>query len=105
MYKKLSKEGKKTLIEWYSNTKKGLSLNKTLNRLLFEGIFLIIATIVIVIAVPIADLPLWYLGVGGISLVFGLLFLIGQHMIRIKEYNKYFEHLTKNEKNKLTKYK
>ena len=105
MFKDLSKEAKKELINKYNNTKKGKNLSNTLNRLFFEGIFLFFCFIVILIAVIVIKLSKWYLVVGILSMVFGCIFLVGQHIIRIKEYNNFLNQLNKIEKNKLTKMK
>ena len=105
MFKDLSKEAKKQLISKYDNTKKGKNLKGTLDRLFFEGVFLIVCFIVVVIAIIVADLSNWYLVIAILSLVFGCIFLVGQHTLRIKEYNKFYNQLNKTEKNKLTKAK
>ena len=67
--------------------------------------FLIICFVVIVGAIYIVDLSKWYWIIAVITLVFGLVFLIGQFIIRRQEYDKFLGQLTKTEKNKLTKSK
>ena len=105
MYNELSKEAKKQLRIKYEGTKKGKNLTSTLNRLLIEGLFLIVCFIIIVIAIMIADLSGWYWVVAILSLVFGVIFFVGQYILRMKEYSKFFNQLNKTEKNKLTKCK
>ena len=105
MYKELSKEAKKNLIKKYEMTKKGKSMSANLNRLVFEGIFCLFAFIVILIAMFVADLAWWYWFFTGLTLICGILFLVGQHLIRMKEYNNFLKHMNKNEKNLLTKIK
>ncbi len=105
MYNELTKEAKKELKNKYENTKKGKTLTDTLNRLFFEGLFLVVCFIVIVAAIFIADLSGWYWVIAILTIIFGVIFLVGQHIIRIKEYNRFFSQMTKTEKNKLTKSK
>ncbi len=105
MYKELSKESKKQVRTKYEKTKKGKGLSATLNRLFIEGAFLIICFFVIVVAIFVADLSWGYWTVAGLTIIFGVIFLVGQHTIRIKEYNKFFSQLSKTEKNQLTKNK
>ncbi len=105
MFKELDNKSKVEIMKKYANTNKGKGLSSTLDRLLIESLVLFISTVLIIVAVIIADLPTWCLGVAGLTLVFGLVFFIGQQNIRIKEYNKFLEHLSKSEKNKLTKRK
>ena len=105
MYNELSKEAKKQLINKYVGTKKGKALSDTLNRLLLEGLVLIVCFVIVLVAIFVADLASWYWIVAILSLIFGLVFLIGQHLLRMKEYNKFFNQLNKTEKNKLTKLK
>ena len=103
MYKELAKSEKKELRKKYENSKRSKDLVKTLNRLFIEGVFLIICFFVIVGAIYIVDMSKWYWVIAVITLVFGLVFLIGQFIIRRQEYNKFFGQLSKTEKNKLTK--
>ena len=105
MYKELAKSGKKELRKKYETSKRGKELVKILNRLFLEGVFLIICFVVIVGAIYIVDLSKWYWIIAVITLVFGLVFLIGQFIIRRQEYDKFLGQLTKTEKNKLTKSK
>ena len=105
MFKELDYKSKLEVMKNYAKTNKGKDLSATLDRLLIEALVLIVSTILIVGAVWIADLPLWCLGVAGLTLIFGLIFFFTQLNIRHKEYNKYLNHLSKSEKNKLTKRK
>ena len=105
MFKELDYKSKIEVMKKYAKTNKGKGLSTTLDRLLVEAIVLFISTILIIVAVIIANWPLWTLGVAGVTLVFGLFFFIGQLAIRNKEYNKFLTQLNKTEKNKLTKRK
>ncbi len=105
MFKTLDNKSKIEVMKKYAKTNKGKGLASTLDRLLIESIFLFVSTIVIIVAVFVADLPNWCLGVAGITFIFALIFFIGQLNIRTKEYNRFLEHLSKSEKNKLTKRK
>jgi heme/copper-type cytochrome/quinol oxidase subunit 3 len=105
MFKELDYKSKLEVMKKYSNTNKGKGLASTLDRLLIESLVLFVSTILIIVAVIIADLPVWCLGVAGLTLIFGLIFFLAQLNIRNKEYNKFLEHLSKSEKNKLTKRK
>ena len=105
MYKELANDSKKELRKKYENSKRGNELTKTLNRLFIEGVFLIICFFVIVGAIYIADLSKWYWVIAVITILFGIIFIVGQSIIRRQEYNKFFRQLTKTEKNKLTKSK
>ena len=105
MFKELDNKSKMTVMKKYANTNKGKGLAATLDRLVIESLILFICTPVIIVAILVADWPLWSLGVAGLTLIFGLIFFIGQNSIRNKEYNKFLSQLPKSEKNKLTKRK
>ncbi len=105
MYKYLSKAAKKELIRQYTNTERGKNLSVTLNRLVGEGLFCLVAFVVILISVLRGELAAWYWIFIVLTFIAGVVFLVGQQLIRRKEYNKYFRELSKTEKNKLTKSK
>ncbi len=105
MFKELDNKSKIEVMKKYKNTSKGKGLATTLDRLLVEALILFVCTIFVIVAVIIADWPLWSLGVAGLTLIFGLIFFIAQNNIRNKEYNKFLSQLNKSEKNKLTKRK
>ena len=105
MYKELSKEEKKALVEKFIKNKRGKNLYDTLNRLFFEGSFCLLSFVVILIAIFVTDLEWWYWFFVGLTLFCGVLFLVGQHIIRMKEYNRFYNQLNKNEKKLLTKNK
>ncbi|HAB67050.1 MAG TPA: hypothetical protein DCE23_06755 [Firmicutes bacterium] len=108
MYSNLSKDEKKDLRERFKKTNKGSNVLEPLNRLLVEGIFLIICAIIIVGATYIFHYKWWLYFTAAIIFIFGLFFLIAQHIIRIKNYNNYLNYINKNKsnrKNKLTKKK
>ncbi len=95
MYKELSKEEQKVIREKYKVTKKGEELIPRLNRLMIEGIFLIVCCFVIVGAILIFKLPWWYWCVAILTVICGPVFLVGQHMIRVGEYDKFITSLPK----------
>ena len=103
MYCDLSKEAKKQLRLKYEKTKRGKDLSNTLNRLLIEGIILIVCFVVMSFAIVTTDLSGWYWLIAILTIVFAVIFLVGQYIIRKKEYNHFFNQLSKTEKNKLTK--
>lgn len=89
MYNNLSKEEKKEVRTNYAKTKKGESLSATLNRLVIEGLFLIVCFVVIVAAIFIYDLAWWYWCFAIMTIICAPIFLIAQYRIRISEYNKF----------------
>jgi len=91
VYKELNKEEKKLIRNKYEKTKKGQNLIVILNRLVIEGIFLIICFFIIVGAILIFDLAWWYWCFAIMTIICGPLFLITQYIIRISEYNKYIK--------------
>lgn len=105
MYQKLSKEEKAKLRTAYANTKKGKELSVRLNRLALEGIFCLFTFLITIVAIFVLTLPWWYWFFVGLTLLCGILFLVGQHSIRMKEYNKFLSFQNKNRKKQLTKIK
>ncbi len=103
MYKDLSKEEKKSLRFEYVKTKKGYEMMARLNRLVFEGLFCLATFLITIGAIFILDLSSWYWFFVGLTLICGILFLSGQYIIRMKEYNKFYLGKYKNVKKKLTK--
>ncbi len=91
MYNNLSKEEKKEVRNNYKKTKKGESLSATLNRLVIEGLFLLVCFVVIVGAILIYDLAWWYWCFAVMTIIAGPVFLIAQYRIRMNEYNKYIQ--------------
>lgn len=91
MYSNLSKEDKKKVRESYKKTKKGEKLSQTLNRLVIEGLFLLVCFCVIVGAIFIYDLAWWYWCFAIMTILAGFVFLIAQNRIRMSEYNKYVQ--------------
>lgn len=89
MYKSLSKEEKKNVREEYIRTKRGKDLSERLNRLVLEGSFLILCFVVITTCIFIFDLAWWYWCVAVMCIICAPVLLIGQHNIRIGEYNKF----------------
>ncbi len=98
MYNKLSKEEKKIIKNKYAATKKGKDLTDNLNRLFIEGLLSIGSSIVIVVFIFIYKLAWWYWFFAGLTLLCGVIFLIGQYSIRMKEYNKFLVHDNKKRK-------
>ena len=106
MYKDLTKEEKRELRANYEKTKKGSSLTFTLNKLIVEGLFLLICTVVVIGAGLFTNEMAWWMWtLAGLTTFCGLLFLIAQYIIRIKEYNKFLRYDYKPSKKKLTKSK
>ena len=106
MYKDLSKEEKKRVAIKYVATKRGKDLSKTLDRLVLEGLFLVFCFAAIVGALLFTNVSGWfYWVVAIITIIFAVIFLVGQFIIRRKEHRTYFEQLSKTEKNRLTKNK
>ena len=103
MYQILIKEEKKNIRERYRNTKRGQKMLPRLNRLIIEGLFLILFPIALVIAGLVTkEMHWWIWTLAIICLIMGLVFLIGQYIIRTNEYNNYLK--IQNElKKKLTK--
>lgn len=105
MYSKLSYEEKKKVRTNYSSTKKGRELSANLDRLLVEGVISIISCVVIVTCIFVYHLAWWYWCFAALTLLCGVIFLIGERFIRLREYNKFLVHDNKTKKNKLTKKK
>ena len=91
MYQKLTIEEKNNFKKEYKKTKKGSSLTKTLNRLVVEGMFLLVSCLIIICATLIYKLDWWYWFAAGLMLFCGTVFLIVQHKIRLKEYNNFLK--------------
>ena len=87
-YNKLTKEEKKDIREKYAKTKKGNYLLPILNRLFIWGILSFLCAIILVVLTIINNYP-WYSWCAAIGLVIaGAVFVVNEHNIRIKEYNK-----------------
>ena len=99
-YKELDKNEKKELVLKYFNTPKGRKLLPILNRLVIEGIFLLLSAIVILVCSFIYDLAWWYYTAMVACVIAGVVFLIVQYNIRMKEYNKTLndKNITKNKR-------
>ena len=103
MYHILTKEEKRSLKEKYRNSKRGAVMLPRLNRLIVEGIFLVIFPIaLILVGLFTKELYWWIWTLAIVCLFVGLVFLIGQYIIRTNEYNNVLK--MQNElKKKLTK--
>jgi len=103
MYHILTKEEKKSLKEKYRISKRGASMLPRLNRLVFEGLFLIIFPIALLIVGFVTKEMYWWMWTLTIvCFLAGFVFLIGQFVIRNNEYNNFMKY--QNElKKKLTK--
>ncbi len=94
-YKKLSRKEKFEVAKKYMKTKKGFTLGATLNRLIIWGLlaFACSGSFIFIIFTTdpskILKICLWILA--GFMFVVGLIYLIWQHKIRMKEYNNYLE--------------
>jgi len=103
MYHILTKEEKRSLKEKYRNSKRGAVMLPRLNRLIVEGIFLIIFPIaLILVGLFTNELYWWMWTLAIVCLLVGLVFLIGQYIIRTNEYNNVLK-LQNELKKKLTK--
>ena len=87
-YKDLTKDEKKELQLKYYNTPKGRKLLPILNRLCIEGIFLLICAPIILVCIFIYHLAWWYYTAMAACVIAGIIFLLVQNHIRMKEYNK-----------------
>ena len=106
MYKHLTKEEQKEVRKNYVKTKRGSNLSYTLNKLVIEGLFLLVCTVIIIAAgLFTKEMTWWMWTLSGITTFCGLLFLIGQYILRIMEYNKFIKYDFKPSKKKLTKRK
>ena len=103
MYQDLTDEEKKSLRFEYVKTQKGYEMIARLNRLVLEGLFCLVTFVVTICAIFILDLASWYWAFVGLTLFCGILFLVGQYKIRMREYNKFYLGKYKNVKKKLTK--
>ncbi len=105
MYHILTKDQKKDLKDKYRISKRGQSMLPRLNRLVLEGLFLIIFPIVVIVVGFVTDEMYWWMWTLALGCLFvGLVFLIGQHIIRTNEYNN-FLNFQNDLKKKLTKRK
>jgi len=103
MYHILTKEEKRSLKEKYRNSKRGAVMLPRLNRLIVEGIFLVIFPIaLILVGLFTNELYWWMWTLAIVCLLVGLVFLIGQYIIRTNEYNNVLK-LQNELKKKLTK--
>ena len=103
MYKELSKEEKKDLVNQYKNTKKGKDLYFNFTRLVIEGLLCLVCSVVLVVLVLMFDFSWWFWFYAGLTTFCGVLFLIAQYVLRLKEYNRFYKNGYR--KNKLTKKK
>ena len=91
MYHYLSKDEKKTTRNKYVKTKKGQEMTTRLNRIFLEGIFCLGSFIVILVSFFICKLDWWYLFFAGLTLLSGIIFIVGQHLVRMTEYNNFLK--------------
>ena len=103
MYHVLTKEEKKSLKERYRGSKRGQGMFPRLNRLVLEGLFLIIFPIALVVVGFVTNEIYWWIWtLSIICLIIGIVFLVGQYIIRVNEYNNFLK-LQNELKKKLTK--
>ncbi len=105
MYQKLTKEEKKNVVAAYKITNRGSQMYPVLNRLVIEGIICLILAIIMILAIIFFEYSVWLFALIGILIIAGLVFLIAQRKIRMKEYNRFMKLGYKNVKKKLTKKK
>ena len=81
MYHVLTKEEKKSLKERYRGSKRGQSMFPRLNRLVLEGLFLIIFPIALVIVGFVTNEIYWWIWtLSIICLIIGIVFLVDYFM-------------------------
>ena len=105
MYQKLSKEEKKDVRMTFKKTNKGDNIIPILNRLVIEGIVCFIMAIIMTGAIIFFDYSLWLIGLIAVSVICGVIFILAQRSIRLREYNKFIKLGYKKVKNQLTKKK
>ena len=104
-YKALSKEEKKEMVKSYNTSVKGKAMSFRLLKLIIEGSLLYgIAAIIIISSLFTKEFEAWMGWLTALCILAGTIFLLGQHMIRMKEYDEYLEYEYKLKK-KLTKRK
>ena len=105
MYSILTKEQKKELKAKYRNSKRGAQMLPRLNRLVFEGLFLIIFPVILIIVGIFTKEMYWWMWTLLVAcIIAALVFLLGQLIIRNNEYENFLKY--QNElKKKLTKRK
>ena len=91
MYNKLNKEEKKTIRNKYARTKRGTTLLKMYRRIFLDGIVCFLCAVGIQIGIIFGPLPKWYGILTIVLVVMTLVFIISQHILKIKEYNKFME--------------
>ena len=103
MYQILTKDEKRSIKEKYRNTKRGAMMLPRLNRLIVEGLFLLVFPVaLIIVGLVTKEMYWWMWTLAIVCLLVGLVFLLGQYIIRINEYNNFLKN--QNElKKKLTK--
>ena len=94
-YKELTNLQKREVARKYMKTKKGYTLGATLNRLVFWGVLAFVCSFSFALIALTTDpskglkICLWILCV--FMAVVGLVYLIWQHKIRMREYNRFLE--------------
>ncbi len=103
MYHILTKDEKKKLKEKYRISKRGAEMLPRLNRLIIEGLFLIVFPIALLIVGFVTKEMYWWMWtLAVVCFVSAIVFLVGQFIIRNNEYNNFLKY--QNElKKKLTK--
>ncbi len=103
MYKEMTKEERKDVRKAFKKTNKGSNLTPILNRLLIEGIVCFLMAIIMIGAIVIYHYSLWLIGLIAVLVICGIIFILAQRNIRIREYNKFIKLGYKKVKNQLTK--
>ena len=88
-YYSLNRTEKKSLRTNYFNTKKGIEMKKMFFKLIIEGLLCLALGIYFVVSTIITNGEWWNYFLAGALFISGFTFLIGQYVVRIKEYNKF----------------
>ena len=88
-YKYLKEEDKKKVREEFKKTKRGASVLPILNRLILEGIVCVLLAIYLLVYTFIKKGEWWNYTLAAMLLIAGVVFLIAQLNLRIKNYNIY----------------
>ena len=83
----MTKEDKKRAKEEFKKTKRGKNILPILNRLIIEGVVCLAIALYLVIYTYIKEGIWWNYTLAGMLIIAGIIFLITQQKLRIKNYN------------------
>ena len=90
-YNSLAKDEKRKLKDNYYKTKKGNELGKIFLRLIIEGILCLGIAIGIMVYSIFNEVAWYYYTLVVVLVISGITFLVGQAIIKNKEYNKFLK--------------